>query len=154
MSATPALKPCPFGCKHISSDGEPAVVLVCQQDVKNDYAIGYGVRCNECGIEIWEEYKAEAIAAWNKRSVGSSAPLSAGSGVTDLPLEDARREHIEMMVKAAADWLASDDTAYEIDPPSARRAAWGMLKAAFSVVPGPNVVKGPVDMKGAQDVKR
>lgn len=72
----------------------------------------------------------------------------------DLPLEDARQEHIEMMVKAAADWLVSDDSAYELDPLSARRAAWGMLQAAFSVVPGPNVVKGPVDTRGGQDAKR
>ena len=95
-----------------------------------------------------------AAEALERRAPIGSAPKPDEGGRVDLPLEDARQEHIEMMVKAAADWLASDDTAYEIAPDHARRAAWGMLQAAFSVVPGPNVVKGPVDMRGSQDVKR
>lgn len=67
------LKPCPFGCEHTTHDGEAAVVLICQRDVKDDYAIAFGVRCNHCGIEIWEEYKDEAITAWNRRSPSRKA---------------------------------------------------------------------------------
>jgi hypothetical protein len=76
------------------------------------------------------------------------------SDITDLPLEDARQEHIQHMVQAAAGWLASDDTAYEIEPGDALRVARGMLQAAFSVVPAPNVLRGPVNLRGQQDKPR
>ena len=82
------LKPCPFGCKHVSSNGEPAVVLICQHDVKADYTIGYGVRCNECGIEIWEEYQPEVIARWNRRAY---IELVENRGGVRAALEDAAR---------------------------------------------------------------
>ena len=92
------------------------------------------------------------MSLWSA-GIGHVAFLEELADGVPWPLQDARQEHIEMMVKAAADWLASDDSAYEIEPSAARRAAWGMLQAAFSVVPGPNVVKGPMDTRGAQDVR-
>lgn len=92
------------------------------------------------------------MSLWSA-GIGHIAFLEELADGVPWPLQDARQEHIEMMVKAAADWLASDDSAYEIEPSAARRAAWGMLRAAFSIVPGPNVIKGPVDTRGAQDVR-
>lgn len=67
MSET-ILKPCPFGCAEHDASGDRNVILICQRDMRFDYAIGYGIRCNECGIEMWEEYEHEVTNRWNRRA--------------------------------------------------------------------------------------
>jgi Lar family restriction alleviation protein len=76
--------PCPF-C------GGPAVVRKSMQEYPaegehpaGEYEAWVTIACDTCGIEIGDEYRVEAIAAWNRRS---AYPIIAGGGVTVRPLE-------------------------------------------------------------------
>ena len=72
-----ALKPCPFcggeaklreTVEHYPADAEgPA----------GSYSAWFNVECDDCGIKVGEEYRDEAIAAWNRRAVNSHEALVA-----------------------------------------------------------------------------
>ena len=79
------LKPCPFcGCADI-------------QWVPRPRGSGLGdIVCMDCAASHDEYYdKDEAVAAWNKRSVGPSAPISAGSIAPNPSLAPVSEEVVE-----------------------------------------------------------
>lgn len=64
------LKPCPF-CGN-------APTLICVVEATDRFEREAMVRCDHCAIAIADEYRSEAIAAWNRRAPESalSAPNS------------------------------------------------------------------------------
>ena len=87
MTETPALKPCPFcggeakGERLFSTSGKSSTFYI-------------GCSNDDCWAEVSTSHpdEAEATAAWNKRSVGSSAPLSAW-----LPIESAPKDGTKIL---------------------------------------------------------
>ena len=66
----PELKPCPF------CGGEPEITEVIDRTPRNLEAVGFGVKCDQCGIIVakidcgvtdWFETDEEAAKAWNRR---------------------------------------------------------------------------------------
>jgi Lar family restriction alleviation protein len=58
-AGTSELKPCPF-C------GKPPVMIASTED--DSFVRCYEIRCDQCGIEVSEEYKGETIERWNTRA--------------------------------------------------------------------------------------
>ena len=65
------LKPCPF------CGGEPEITEVIDRTPRNLEPVGFGVKCDQCGIIIakidcgvtnWFETDEEAAEAWNRRT--------------------------------------------------------------------------------------
>jgi Lar family restriction alleviation protein len=92
------LLPCPFCGK------DPVVRRLVEEYPADDkhpageYEVHVTICCDGCGFEIGEEYKADAIAAWNRRSP-SPAPVTP-TKVT------------EQMVRAVHEALGGDGWAY------------------------------------------
>ena len=84
MTETPALKPCPF-CGAATAE--------IRSSPFREGKMAYQCVCMECfSVSQLAHTAAEAIAAWNKRSVGSSAPLSAW-----LPIESAPKDGTKIL---------------------------------------------------------
>ena len=67
------LAPCPFCGK------EPILIKM----VEDDYDRWHKVMCEECGIEMGEEYRSDAIAAWNRRASPSQVAPQPQAGALD-----------------------------------------------------------------------
>lgn len=57
------LKPCPF-CGTTPVHRE---TIEYYTDPNGSFSCHHSVACDECGIEISDEYKDDAFAAWNRR---------------------------------------------------------------------------------------
>ena len=61
----PTLRDCQM-C-HASGDNDEKVYLCKEVMIAKEveYAVGYSVRCIECGVSISDEYKDEVVRLWN-----------------------------------------------------------------------------------------
>lgn len=61
----PTLRDCPM-CQA-SGDNDEKVYLCKEVMIAKEveYAVGYSVRCVECGVSISDEYKDEVVRLWN-----------------------------------------------------------------------------------------
>lgn len=76
MSAESKLEPCPF-CGAV-----PRKFNCVESD---GFVSGTFVRCDECGIDMNDEYEAGAVEAWNRRAARPSAPVGEVAPVARLP---------------------------------------------------------------------
>ncbi len=65
VDVRPILRDCPM-C-HAPGDNDEKVYFTKEVMIAKDveYANGYSVRCIECGVSIFDEYKDEVIRLWN-----------------------------------------------------------------------------------------
>jgi Lar family restriction alleviation protein len=92
------LKPCPF-C------GSEPILLETNERRPDQYQRYVTVRCDECGIEMGEEFEHEIIAAWNTRAMQSATAPS--EDVVELLQENEalRQALAKMHNERAADTL-------------------------------------------------
>lgn len=91
-----APKPCPFCGK------EPILIKMVEDD---DFDRWHKVMCEECGIEMGEEYRSDAIAAWNRRAAlpqESATEPVAWRGLSPLPWTYHNQPNFGTMGK---DWI-------------------------------------------------
>lgn len=86
------LLPCPF-C------GKPPVMLE-ERDMTDGFVRATAIRCDECGIEMSEEYRSEVTEVWNHRS-----PLHHRVEPRDMTKDE---ERLVMMALDASSPVISD----------------------------------------------
>lgn len=80
------LLPCPF-CGEVPLVRRSTEEYPAEGDLPaGEYEIGVQICCDHCGIEQCDEYRADAIAAWNRR-IAPQPPVAADVVVTDASAE-------------------------------------------------------------------